>query len=175
MRLSTVALILTLTSGLFFAPLATNARQVGKVARIGWLLPFRSGPRTGANVFRQAMRELGWVEGQNLGLEFRDAALQYERFPALAAELVQLKPDVFIGHTTLSALAARRATTAIPIVMICGDDAVSEGLVASLAYPGGNSLGWSIPYAEVSGKRLEFPVPARLVTGVAEVLAMFDT
>src|SRR6266567_1708376 len=101
MRLSTVALILTLTIGLFFAPLATNAQQAGKVARIGWLLPFRSGPRAGANIFGQAMRELGWVEGQNLVLEFRDAALQYERFPALAAELVQLKPNVFIGHTTL--------------------------------------------------------------------------
>jgi hypothetical protein len=66
MRLHTVALILPLTMGLFFAPLATDAQQTGQVARIGWLVPFRSGPRSGFDVFRHAVRALGWVEGQNL-------------------------------------------------------------------------------------------------------------
>jgi putative ABC transport system substrate-binding protein len=108
------------------------------------------------DVFQQAMRALGWVEGQNLSLELRFAELKYERFPELAAELVRLQPDVIIAHTTPSALALQLATTTIPVVMIFVDDAVSEGLVTSLAHPGGNITGLSLPYAEVSGKRLEF-------------------
>jgi putative ABC transport system substrate-binding protein len=154
MWLSTVACSVTLVLGLLLAPLATDAQPPGKMARIGWLVPFRPGARF--DHFRQAMRELGWVEGQNFILEPRFAELQYERFPELAAELVRLQPDVIIAHTTPSALALKRATTTIPVVMIFVDDAVSEGLVTSLAHPGGNITGLSIPYSEVSGKRLEF-------------------
>jgi putative tryptophan/tyrosine transport system substrate-binding protein len=172
MRLSTVALILTLTIGIFIAPLTTDAQQAGKVARIGWLLPFRSGPHGSPDIFRQAMRELGWVEGQNMVIEFRYAELQYDRLPELAAELVRLKPDVIIGHTTLSALAAKSATTTIPIVMIFVDDAVSEGLVASLARPGGNITGLSIQYTEVSGKRLEFL--RQVVPNLARIAALYN-
>jgi putative tryptophan/tyrosine transport system substrate-binding protein len=153
-------------------PLATAAQQAGKVARIGWLVPFRPGPRSGFDVFRQAMRELGWVEGQNLVIEFRFAALQDKRFPELSAELVRLQPDVIIAHTTLSALAAKSATTTIPIVMIFVDDAVSEGLVASLAHPSGNLTGLSMPYTEVSGKRLEFL--RQMVPHLARVAVLYN-
>jgi putative tryptophan/tyrosine transport system substrate-binding protein len=168
----TIGLLVTLALGLLMAPPATYAQQVGKVARIGWLLPFRSGPRGGANVFRQAMRELGWEEGQNLVLDFRYAELQYDRLPELAAELVRLHPDVIIGHTTLSAMAAKSATTTIPIVMIFVDDAVSEGLVASLPHPGGNITGLSMQYTEVSGKRLEFL--RQVVPNLARVAVLYN-
>ena len=144
--------ILTLCS--LVAPRTTDAQPPGKLVRIGWLVPFRPGAWFGP--FPPAMRELGWVEGQNFVLEPRFAALQYERFPELAAELVRLQPDVLIAHTTPSALALKRATTTIPVVMIFVDAAVSEGLVTSLAHPGGNITGLSIPYSAVSGKRLEF-------------------
>jgi putative ABC transport system substrate-binding protein len=151
--------LVILALSLLVAPLALDAQQPRKMARIGWLIPFRpfrAGPVSMLDIFWQAMRESGWVEGQNLSLELRFAALQYERFPEPAAELVRLQPDVIIAHTTPSALALQRTTTTIPLVMIFVDDAVSEGLVTSLAHPGGNITGLSIPYAEVSGKRLEF-------------------
>ncbi len=112
------------------------------------------------------------MEGQNLVLEFRWAQLQYDRLPALAAELVRLQPDVIIDHTTLSALAAKHTTTTIPIVMIGVDDAVSEGLVASLAHPGGNITGLSIQYTELSGKRLEFL--KQVVPNLARIAVLYN-
>lgn len=153
---SLMGCIVILTLSIPVAPLATAVQHPGKMARIEWLIAFRAEPGPRFNLFRQVMHELGWVEGENLILEFRFAELQYERFPELAAELVRQQPDVIIAHTTLSALALQRATTTIPVVMIFVDDAVSEGLVTSLAHPGGNITGLSIPYAEVCGKRLEF-------------------
>jgi putative ABC transport system substrate-binding protein len=107
-------------------------------------------------LFPQVMAELGWVEGQNLIIDRRYAELQYDRRPALVAELVQLQPDVLIGHTMLATLALKQATKTIPIVMIFVGDAVQEGLVESLARPGGNVTGVSSRYAEVISKRLEF-------------------
>jgi putative tryptophan/tyrosine transport system substrate-binding protein len=101
------------------------------------------------------MAELGWVEGQNLRIDHRYAELRYERLPALAAELVQLQPDVLIGHTTPATLALKQATTTIPIVMLFVGDAVQEGLVANLARPGGNVTGVSSLHADVVPKRLE--------------------
>jgi len=140
-----IGLLVTLALGFLLAPLATAAQQAGKVARIGWLLPCpRPTPQSRPLVrpfFRQVMAELGWVEGQNMQIEYRWADLQYDRLPALAAELVQLQPDVLIGDTTLAALALKQATTSIPSVMIFVDDAVHDGLVASLAHPGGNVTG----------------------------------
>jgi putative tryptophan/tyrosine transport system substrate-binding protein len=168
----TIELLVTLALGLLLVPVATEAQQTGKVARIGWLLPFRSGPRDGFNVYRQAMRELGWVEGQNLVIEFQFAERQYDRLPELAAELIRTQPEVIIAHTTPSALAAKRATPTIPIVMIFVDDAVSEGLVASLAHPGGNLTGLSMPYAEVSGKRLEFL--REVVPNLAHIAVLYN-
>jgi putative ABC transport system substrate-binding protein len=98
-------------------------------------------------LFPQVMAELGWVEGQNLIIDRRYAELQYDRRPALVAELVQLQPDVLIGHTMLATLALKQATKTIPIVMIFVGDAVQEGLVESLARPGGNVTGVSSRYA----------------------------
>jgi putative ABC transport system substrate-binding protein len=151
-----IGLIITLALGFLLAPFATAAQPVGKVARIGWLLPFPRFPQSLVRqFFRQVMAELGWVEGQNMQIEDRWADLQYDRLPALAAELVQLQPDVLIGHTTLATQALKQATTTIPIVMIFVDDAVHDGLVASLAHPGGNVTGVSSRYTELIPKRLE--------------------
>jgi putative ABC transport system substrate-binding protein len=101
------------------------------------------------------MRALGYVEGQHLVLEYRGAAGQYERFPALAAELVRLPVDVLLVPNTPAALAAKHATTTIPIVMVGISDPVGSGLVASLARPGGNITGLSVMRPELVGKHLE--------------------
>jgi putative ABC transport system substrate-binding protein len=102
------------------------------------------------------MRALGYVEGQNLVLEYRGAEGQYERFPDLAAELVRLKVDVIVTGSTPGALAAKEATQTIPIVMAAIGDAVGSGLVASLARPGSNITGLSVLDPELVGKQLEF-------------------
>ncbi len=106
--------------------------------------------------FLEGMRALGYVEGQHLVLEYRAAAGHYERLPALAAELVQRKPEVIVTQGTPAALAAKDATTTIPIVMVGVGDPVGSGLVASLARPGGNITGSSGMQPEVVGKQLEF-------------------
>jgi putative ABC transport system substrate-binding protein len=102
------------------------------------------------------MRALGYVEGQNLVLEVREAEGQYERFPALAAELVRLPVDVLLVANTPAALAAKHATTTIPIVMVTLGDPVGSGLVASLARPGGNITGLTVMHPDLAGKQLEF-------------------
>jgi putative tryptophan/tyrosine transport system substrate-binding protein len=106
--------------------------------------------------FLEGMRARGYVEGQNLVVEYRGAAGQHERFPALAAELVRLPVDVVLVGPTPAALAAKDATTTIPIVMAGVGDTVGSGLVASLARPGGNVTGVSVLQPEVVGKQLEF-------------------
>jgi len=142
------------------APIPVDAQQPGKVARIGWLafgsssLEPRSREMQGH--FRQGLRELGWIEGQNLVIEYRYAEGRAERFPDLAAELVRLQVDVIVTSSGEPAiLAAKRATTTIPIVMAISADPVGSGLVASLARPGGNVTGLSILAPEVAGKRLQ--------------------
>jgi putative ABC transport system substrate-binding protein len=107
-------------------------------------------------VFLEGMRALGYVEGHNLVLEYRYAEGQYERFPALAAELVRLPVDVLMVGSTPAALAAQHATTTLPIVMAGVGDPVGSGLVASLARPGGNVTGLSVLSPELIGKQLEF-------------------
>jgi len=106
--------------------------------------------------FLEGMRALGYVEGQNLVLEYRGAEGQLERLPTLAAELVQLKPEVIVTQGTPAALAAQHATTTIPIVMVGVGDPVGSGLVASLARPGGNVTGLASVSSELVGKQLEF-------------------
>jgi putative ABC transport system substrate-binding protein len=137
------------------APPATHGQPAGKVWRLGVL----SGGLAGApplEAFRQGLRELGWVEGQNLVVEYRLAEGRTERLPALARELVQLKVDVIAAGPTPPALAAKSATTSIPIVMLGAFTPVELGLVKSLARPGGNVTGssWSVD-AALMGKGLQ--------------------
>jgi len=140
-------------------PLIAGAQRAGdRSARIGWLA-LRAPSPTNAPVrgaFVGAMRDLGYVEGRNLVIEYRDVAGKTERFPALASELAGLKVDVIIAAGgTLSALAAKRATSTIPIVFNAVGDPVADGLVTSLARPDGNVTGVSLRSPELIGKSLE--------------------
>jgi ABC-type uncharacterized transport system substrate-binding protein len=155
-----IGFIITCALGcLGVALLAPEAQPPTRVHRIG-VLTGTAGGRDQyyvelVEVFLEGMRALGYVEGQNLVIEYRGAAGQYERFPALAAELVRLPVDVLMTGNTQAALAAKQATSTIPIVMVNIGDAVRTGLVASLARPGGNITGMSIMNPEVVGKMLE--------------------
>jgi putative ABC transport system substrate-binding protein len=154
MRRTSVGLLLTFTCLTCWAPLAADAQQPAKVASIGYLSVVGNLQLSFAEAFRQELRTLGWVEGQNLAIESRSAEGQPERLPALAAELVQLKVDVLVTFPLLAAQAAKHATTTIPIVVINAADPVGTGLVASLARPGGNITGLSSMDTDLSGKRL---------------------
>jgi len=150
------AFIKSVMSGLIAAPLAVRAQQAGKVHRIGFL--GNSTPALEANLvgpFREGLRELGYVEGRNILLEYRWAEGKYERFPALIGELIALKVDVIVTAGTPAALAVRRATATIPLVMVAVGDPVGTGLVASLALPGGNATGLTSIAPDLEGKRLE--------------------
>jgi putative ABC transport system substrate-binding protein len=159
MMLSAVGLIVTLVLGILAAPPASDAQQAGKVPRIGYLgIPRGDSPRAQylLGVFQQGLRDHGWVEGQNLAIEWRFADGRAERLPDLAAELVRLGVDVLVTSSGDPAIRAlKQATSTIPIVMAVSVDPVGTGLVASLARPGGNITGLSIMAAEVGGKRLE--------------------
>ncbi len=160
MRRTIIGFIITCALGcLCVAPLAPEAQQPTHVHRIGALsgiVGTTPGRDPFVEAFLEGMRALGYVEGQNLVLEYRAAAGHYERFPDLAAELVRLKVDVLMMGSTPAALAAKHATTTIPIVMVAMGDPVGSGLVASLARPGGNITGSSGLQPEVVGKQLEF-------------------
>jgi ABC-type uncharacterized transport system substrate-binding protein len=153
----TIGFLLTLALGVLVGPLAAVAQRPTHVYRVGALSG--GGPTPGQDprmeAFLEGMHALGYVEGQNLVLEYRGAEGQYERFPALAAELVRLHVDVLLVGPTSAALAAKDATTTIPIVMAGVGDPVGSGLVASLARPGGNVTGLSVLQPEVVGKQLE--------------------
>jgi putative ABC transport system substrate-binding protein len=135
---------------------SVDAQQTGKVARIAYL---ESGTASGNAVlldgFRQELSKLGWIEGKNIIVEYRFAEQKNERLPELAADLVRLKVDLIMVSSTPSALAAKKATTTIPIVMANVGDPVAAGLVASLARPGGNVTGLASLSPELNTKRLE--------------------
>ncbi len=156
MRLRTIGLISTLALGLLAGPLSAEAQQSGKVYRIGYL-GGRSALPTTEVAFREGLRELGYVEGQNYVIEYRSAESKRERLPDLAAELVRLKVDVIVtGSGTPVNLAAQGATRTIPIVMVgVNVDPVKAGFVISLARPGGNITGLTRLDSELHGKRLE--------------------
>jgi len=149
------AFIGTLAGGLLAAPLAAEAQPARRI-RIAILETSAPDPARVAwwDSFRQRMRELGYVEGQNVAFETRFAEGRVERLPTLAAQLVKMKVDVIVTGGTVAAQAAKRATTSIPIVMATGADQVGLGIVASLARPGGNVTGVTSFTAELSGKRL---------------------
>jgi putative ABC transport system substrate-binding protein len=134
-------------------PLAAFAQQP-KVARIGALYIGTADAETFKNELREGMRELGYVEGQNIAFEFRSAEGKLDRLPELAAELVQLKVDVIVALYVPPSLAAKQATRDIPIVVIVGDP-VETGIVPSLARPGGNITGVSLMASALNGKSLE--------------------
>jgi putative ABC transport system substrate-binding protein len=141
--------LLTSLAGALATPLAAGAQQAGKIYRIGVL---REGSDPLSKPFAGAMRELGWVEGQNLRIESRNAD-RPEQLPALAAELVQLEVDLILTTGTPATSAAKAATKTIPIVFTLGADPVRTGLVASFARPGGNLTGWA--YGIYTWKLLE--------------------
>ncbi len=159
MKLRTVGLISTLALGLLAGPLPAEAQQGGKVYRVGWLRSGRGGPTTSPLYvgLRQGLRELGYVEGQNLVIEYRSAERKRERLPVLAAELVRLKVDVIVTPPSPATIrAAQGATRTIPIfVPGFRVDPVKAGFVDSLARPGGNITGLTNFQSELHGKRLE--------------------
>jgi putative tryptophan/tyrosine transport system substrate-binding protein len=148
---------ITLLGGAAVAwPLAARARQPGKVARVGFLgAASASSYATQLEGFRLGLRDLGYVEGTNLIIEYRWAQGNYERLRELAAELVRSNVDVIVTHGTPGALTAKQATAAIPIVMAIVGDPVATGIVASLARPGGNITGQSFFAPELAAKRIE--------------------
>ena len=156
MRYSAVGFVVTLTLSLLVAPLTAEAQQATNVHRIGRLSAGSSTePNPNLEAFRQGLRELGYVEGQNLIIESRYAEGSEERLPDLAAELVRLQVEVIVAGGSSTIRAAQHATRTIPIVMAVSYDPVGRGLVASLARPGGNTTGVSTLGAELPGKRLE--------------------
>jgi putative ABC transport system substrate-binding protein len=172
----TLGLLVTLALGLLVAPLAAAAQPPAKVPRIG-VLSTGSPPATAAFFapFIQGLRDLGYVEGQHIALEYRYAEGNLDRLPDLAAELVRLPVDLLVAGSGSSALAAKQATTTLPIVFFSAADVVARGLVASLARPGGNITGVSFDTGpEIVGKRLELlkdavPTVSRVAMLVGEV------
>src|SRR5215467_4192448 len=135
---------LSLGALLFALCLPAQAQQTGKIFRIGFLdNSTASGMAVLLDAFRQELSKLGWIEGKNITIDHRFAEHKNERLPELAADLVRLKVDLIVVASTPPALAAKRATTTIPIVIAVAGDPVGSGLVTSLARPGGNVTGFS--------------------------------
>ena len=150
-------LLIALGASALAAPLASFAQQQpAKIFRIRFLgVVSASSYASRVEALRAGLRELGYMEGKNIVIEYRWAEGKYERLPDLAAELVRLKVDVIVTHATLGTLAAKRATTTIPIVIASTGDAVAAGHVTSLARPGGNITGSTFFSPELAAKRLE--------------------
>ncbi len=166
-----IGLILLATVVLFGS--IAEAQQPGKVPRIGYV----SGgddPKLRAAVkgFRQGLRDLGYIEGKTILVEYRYAEGKLDRIPGLVAELVQLKVDVLVSGTLPAILAAKQATKTIPIVMMTTVDPVAAGLVDTLARPGGNITGLSLLTRDLSGKRLE--LLKEVVPGISRVGVLWD-
>ena len=151
MMIVRAALAVAVAIAILVAPFAAKAQEAGKVARIG-MLTASSSPFVEA--FKQGLRELGYVEGRNIVIEYRSTDGRDERLPGLVADLVRLKVDIIVASSQ-GAVAARQATTAIPIVMPIITDPVRLGLVASLARPGGNATGFATQNDELPGKWME--------------------
>jgi putative tryptophan/tyrosine transport system substrate-binding protein len=166
--------LVTLLAGVLAAPLAAEAQPLAKIHRVGVLsaAPATAVDEPGFNALREALRELGHVEGKNIALEFRLAG-GYQRLPALAADLVRVPVDVIVtdgGEPPVRA--AMNATRSIPIVMATIGDPVAAGVVASLAKPGGNVTGFTLAYPELAGKRLQ--LLKEMVPTVTHVAVLWD-
>ena len=149
------AFLSALTGSLLAAPLAAEAQPVGKIPRLCFLELSPGLSRSVYSPFFQGLRDLGYVDGQTITIDYLSADGQAERFPALAADCVRLKADIVVASTTLAAQAAKKATRTIPIVMNGLGDPVAAGLVASLARPEGNVTGVSMMSPGLAAKRLE--------------------
>jgi putative tryptophan/tyrosine transport system substrate-binding protein len=166
----TIILLVPLALGLLMAPVVADAQPAANVPRIGFFStdsPASAGAQSSLEAFRQGLRELGYVEGQNIAIEERFAAWRDERLAELAAELVRLNVEVIVTQAAPATQAARHATPTIPIVFTNVNDPVGQGIVASLARPGANATGLSTLSSPISGKRLELLKEA--VPGVARV------
>jgi ABC-type uncharacterized transport system substrate-binding protein len=171
----TMALLITFTLAILVAPLAGEAQPAGNVYRIGLLAGHSQAPREkhAYDAFQQGLRELGYVEGKNVILEYRYAEGYVDRLPELAAELVRLPVDVIVATSYPMVRAAKQATTTIPIVMGgVGPDPVGVGLVDSLARPGGNVTGLTNMAWETAGKRLALFKES--VPTLVRVAALYD-
>jgi putative ABC transport system substrate-binding protein len=167
-RPTVIAMVLVL----LVAPLAAEAQPAAKMPRLGYL-ESRSPSRVADQLeaLRQGLSELGYVEGRNIVIEYRYAEGKFERLPDLAADLVRLKVDLIVAGTTRSVLAAKDATSTIPIVMLAVADPLGSGLIASLARPGGNITGLTFLGAELSAKRLE--LLKEVVPGLSRVAVLW--
>jgi putative tryptophan/tyrosine transport system substrate-binding protein len=164
---------MTLLGGAAVAwPLATRAQQAGKVYRVGFLWDTPAVWPHALDGFRRKLRDLGWIEGQNITVEYRWAEGRFDRLPDLAAELVRLKVDVIVAPTSIYAEAAKRATSTIPIVFASHADPIGSGHVASLARPGGNITGFTVMMSETTAKSLE--LFKEVVPGLSRVAVIWD-
>ena len=158
MKPRVVVLGILLALGIFATPLGADAQQPGKVPTIGYLVQFSgaAGPPSGnMKAFLEGLADLGYVDGKTIAIEYRYTEGKSDRLPEFAAELVRLKVDLIVTETGTAARRAKDATQTIPIVMQTSADAVTQGLVASLARPGGNVTGLTALSPAVSGKRLQ--------------------
>jgi putative ABC transport system substrate-binding protein len=168
-----LGLAVALAVGLLVTPLAAEAQSpVGKVWRIGVLMSLYSPDAEPPQAFRQGLRALGYVEGQNLVIDWRYGKGRDDRLPGLAAELVRLNVDLIVADVTVAVRAAMQATSTIPIVMASSADAVGGGLVSNLGRPGGNVTGNSIMLVDTSVKRLQLLKEA--VPKVSRVAVLWD-
>jgi len=166
--------LLIAAAALLAAPLGSRAQQAAKVFRIGYLSAPTRGSVTGIlDAFLRALRDLGWIDGQNVVIEYRWAEGDLERLPRLAEELVRRNVDVIVTPAASAALAAKHATSTIPIVMIFPNDPIAQGLVSSLRRPGGNITGTTnIPISDMLGKRLQILKEA--VPNATRVAVVYD-
>jgi len=162
--------ILALGGAVAAWPLATGAQQPGKLPTIGFLGAAPSIESQRVAAFEQRLRELGWIEGRTIAIEYRWAEGRNERYAENAAELVRLKVDVIVTSATPPTLAAKQATAVIPIVFATLSDPVGTGLIASLARPGGNVTGLANQMSDTGGKKLE--LLRELVPGLRRLAIM---
>jgi putative tryptophan/tyrosine transport system substrate-binding protein len=155
--------------GVLVGPFEGAAQPAAKIPRIGYISA-EAVSADQAAAFREGLRELGYIEGRNIIIEYRFARGRYELLPGFAAELVRQKVDLIVANNTPAVRAAKEATTTIPIVMPSPADAVGSGLVASLAHPGGNVTGLSFLGSELVGKRLQLLKEVVPTISVAAVL-----
>ena len=173
MNLKRVSLIIGLIAACLAVPLAGEAQQqVGKLSRVGVLMNLYSPEADPPQALRKELRDLGYVEGQNLVIDWRYQLGQSDRLPVLAAELISLKPDVIVADVTVAIRAAMQATSTIPIVMAVSADAVGSGLVTNLGRPGSNVTGVTIMLAEMTAKRLQ--LLKELVPNASRVAVLWD-